>query len=299
MRRALHILKSTRFDAPLPCDRALSQVRAETGLDFGKARARAGFARGHLLDIVVYVPGGNGNRLETDAAEELVQLLVGEELFERWIGSVVATPTVRGGLLSVINDRAEDRSALPIETLLDSVRAAIAGLRLGLEQLSFADTTDTPEWFAFELSPEPAADYAAQDDLLFCSTRVPEPKKCFLHGERFFSGRFTASEALFTYLKYGTSETSLDARLAERSRFEQAIQRSVPESDGTVVGLGLGVRYAYIDLLLVDPDCARQRILPALRALGISKQSWLLFCDTELNAEFLPVYPGSPPPFCG
>jgi len=30
--------------------------------------------------------------------------LVGEELFERWIGNVVATPTVRGGLLTVINE---------------------------------------------------------------------------------------------------------------------------------------------------------------------------------------------------
>jgi len=297
--RALSILNSTRFDAPLPCDAARAQVHAKTGLDFTRARARAGFARGHLLDIVVYLPGGNGNQFETEAAEELVQLLVGEELFERWIGNVAATPTVRGGLLSVINETAEDRSALPIETLLDSVRAAIAGLKAGLEQPSFAYTTDASDWFAFELSPDPAADYAAQDDLLFCSTRTPEPKKCFLHGERFFSGRFTTSGALFTYLKYDTSEIGLEARLAERSRFEQEIQRIIPEGDGTVVGFGLGRRYGYIDLLLADPDCARQRVLPALRALGISRQSWVLFCDTELNSEFLPVYLGSPPPFGG
>jgi hypothetical protein len=295
--RALSILNSVRFDAPLPCERAISQVRLETGLDFSRARARAGFARGHLLDIVVYLPGGNGNSFETDAAESLVELLVGEELFERWIGNVVATPTVRGGLLAVINETAEDRAALPIATLLDSVRAAIAGLKLGLAQAAFAHSADSADWFAFELSPDTAADYAAQDDLLFCSTRVPEPKKCFLHGERFFSGRFTASSALFTYLKYDTSETGLEARLAERSKYEQLIQRVVPEREGTVVGIGLGVRYGYIDLLLADPDCARQSVLPALRALGISEQSWVLFCDTELNSEFLPVYPGSPPPF--
>jgi len=297
--RALAILSSARFDAPLPSDVAVSQVRAQTGVDFSRARARAGFARGHLLDVVVYLPGGNGNTLETEAAEDLVQLLVGEELFERWIGSVVATPTVRGGLLTVINENAEEQSALPIGSLLDSARAAIAGLKLGLVEPSFCHSVDTDDWFAFELSPEPAADYAAQDDLLFCSTRVPEPKKCFLHGERFFSGRFTTSGALFAYLKYATEETSLTARLAERSKFEQLLQRIMSERVGAIVGVGLGVRYGYVDLLLADPDCARQRLLPALRALGISQQSWVLFCDTELSSEFLPVYSGSLPPFRG
>ena len=299
MHRALSILSSAGFDAPLPCELALPLIRAKSGLHFQKARARAGFARGHLLDVVVYLPGGNGNPLETDAAEELVRLLVGEELFERWIGSVVATPTARGGLLTVLNQRAEDHSALPIEALLDSVRAAIAGLKLGLTELSFTHESHTDDWFAFELSPEPAADYAAQDDLLFCSTRVPELKKSFLRGERFFSGRFTASGALFTYLKYDTAQTRTETRIGERSKFEDLIGRSLAEQQGTIVGLGLGVRYGYIDLALVDPDCIQQRLLPGLRALGISKRSWVLFCDSELEAEYRPVYPDSPAPFFG
>ncbi len=103
---------------------------------------------------MVYLPGGNGNTLESEAAEELVRLLVGEELFERWIGSVLATPTVRGGLLTVLNENSEDRSALPIELLPDSVRAAITGLKAGLLGLSFGFASDTDDWFAFELSPE-------------------------------------------------------------------------------------------------------------------------------------------------
>jgi len=295
--RALAIITSARFDAPLPCPIALAQVRSKSGIDFQRARARAGFTRGHLLEIVVYVPGGNGHGLETEAAEELVRLLVGEELFERWIGSVQATPTVRGGLLTVLNEQAEERSALPLEMLLESVRAAIAGLKLGLAELSFADAAEADDWFAFELSPEPAADYAAQDDLLFCSTRVPELKKSFLRGEPFFSGRFTASGALFAYLKYETGAVGLEARIAERSSFEERIKGALGERDGTIVGLGLGVRYGYIDLALVDPDCARHRLFPELRTVAISKRSWVLFCDSELEAEYLPVYPDSPAPF--
>jgi hypothetical protein len=296
MHRAFSILRSARFAAPLGVGFALAQVRAESGLDFSRARARTGFARGHLLDVVVYLPGGNGSALESEAAEELVRLLVGGELFERWIGSVVAAPTVRGGLLPVLNEKAEERSALPIETLLETVRAAISGLTLGLQALSFAHAPDVDDWFAFELSPEPARDYAAQDDLLFCSTRVPELKKCFLRGEPFFSGRFTASNALFTYLKYDTLETGPEARIAERAKFEDLIKRELRHGQG-LVGAGVGIRYAYIDLALTDPDCARQSLMPALRALGISKRSWLLFCDSELSSEYLSVYPDSPAPF--
>lgn len=299
MHRALAILNSARFDAPLPHDAALSQIRAQTGLDFTKAKARVGFARGHLLDVVLYLPGGNGNTLESEAAEALTRLLVGEELFERWIGSVAATPTVRGGLLTVLNENADERSALPIATLLEAVRAAIAGLKQGLMEVSFPPAAEADDWFAFELSPEPAADYAAQDDLLFCSTRVPEPKKSFLRGEPFFSGRFALSGALFTYLKYETELVGSEARLSQRANFEQLVKRVLSERDGMMVGCGLGVRYGYIDLLLADPDCARQRLLPELRALGIAKRSWVLFCDFELEAEYLPVHADSPPPFCG
>src|SRR3954471_14067198 len=104
MHRALSMLSTALFAAPLPCAPAVLRIRAESGLDFGKARARAGFARGHLLEVVVYLPGGTGSRLESEAAEDLVRLLVGEEWFERWIGSVLATPTVRGGLLTVLNE---------------------------------------------------------------------------------------------------------------------------------------------------------------------------------------------------
>lgn len=299
MHRALSILNSARFAAPLPCDLSLSRIRAESGLDFSRARARAGFARGHLLDIVVYLPGGNGHRLESDAAEDLVRLLVGEESFERWVGSVLATPTVRGGPLTVLNPSAEDRSALPIEMLLDTVRAAIAGLKAGLLSSPLSRAADADDWFAFELSPEPAADYAGQDDLLFCSTRTPELKKCFLRGEPFFSGRFTASGALFAYLKYETLKSSPEARLAERGRFEALLTRILAECDGGVMGFGLGVRYGYIDLALTEPDWVQQRLLPELRALEISKRAWILFCDSELQGEHLPVYPDSPAPFRG
>ena len=292
MHRALEILRTAPFAEPLPCTAAVALLRAEMGVDFARARARCGFARGHLLDVVVYVPGGNGHSRESDAAEALVRSLVGEELFERWVGSVSATPTVRGGPLTVLNSESLEGSALPIDLLLETVRAAVAGLKLGLSPLPLHSTDDEPDWVAFELDPDPEAALGspAQDDLIVCSTRTPEAKKSFLQGEPFFSGRFSNSSALFTYLKYETSKAVPEERLAERTLFERIVRRVLLPDAGVLTGLGLGVRHSYIDLVLTDPDCARQRLLPALRAAGIPPRAWLLFFDSELEREFIPIH---------
>ena len=170
MQKAIRLLASARFVAPVAWTSAVLRIHAETGLDFARARARAGFSRGHLLDVVVSLPGGHGVASEVDAAEELVRLLVGEEVFERWVGKVSVTPAARGGPLKVLNAPTEEQNALPIEQLLESVRAAIAGLRASLPPLPPQPGAD--DWFAFELSPDPASDYTAQDDLVFCSRSI-------------------------------------------------------------------------------------------------------------------------------
>ncbi|HEX7453088.1 MAG TPA: hypothetical protein VF294_12415 [Polyangiaceae bacterium] len=298
MRRAFELVRAARFSAPLSCAAALAQVSRQSGLQLNKARARSGFGRGHLLDIVVYVPGGKGTPDETDAAEALVRLLVGEELFERWVGRVSATPTVRGGALTVLNTNAEERSALPVETLPETLCAAIAGLKQGLPEAVDAHAAND-DWVLFELEPEPAADFAAQDDLVVCSTRVPELKKCFLRGEPFFSGRFANSNVLYAYLKYDSLAGTTEARLAARARFEEAFSRSVRSEQAALVGLGLGVRYGYLDLAVTDFDCIGQQLLPGLRAAGIAQRAWLLFCDSELEREHVPVHSDSPEPYWG
>ncbi len=297
MHRALHLLRSARFDAALEPAAAVSRLRARKGLDFSRARVRAGFGRGHLLEVVVYLPGGSGGAHETDAAEELVRLVLGEQLFEHWVGRVSATPTVRGGALTVLNASSQANTALPLETLLETVSVAIAALARELPALPAS--SQEADWLMFELTPEPAPDYAAQDDLVLCSTRTPELKKSFLRGEPFFSGRFCANHALFGYLKYESSEAAAEARLSERARFEEAVACALGAEQGCVVGLGLGLRYCYIDLALLDADCVEQRLLPAVREAGMPRRAWLLFCDSELERECVPVFPDSPEPYWG
>jgi hypothetical protein len=297
--RALELLRCARFEPARPLADALARIHARYALDLSKSRARCGFSRGHLLDVVVYVPGGQGSKLEQEAAAELVESLVGEACFERWIGTVSATPTVRGGPLMVLNANAEERSAFPIQTLHEATLAAITGLKQGLAGEPSARLGPSEDWVLFELSPEPALDYAAQDDLLLASTRMPELKMTFLRGERVFSGRFSARDDLFGYLKYESSERTVEARLVERAALEDELGRALKPAHGALCGVGIGLRYVYLDLALSDPNCVEGAIFPALRARGMPKRAWLLFCDSELEHEWLGVHADTPEPFFG
>jgi len=299
MQRALSLLTSARFAASLEFSEALLRTRAKTGVDLSQARARSGFGRGHLLDVVVYVPGGTGNAVETEAAELAVRLLLGEELFERWLGRVSATPTVRRGPLTVLNTKRDDEDAFDLALLGEAVHAAVNGLKSGLPARAMAAHGSEEDWLLFELSPEPSPDYAAQDDLLLASTRTPELKKSFLRGEPFFSGRFSRAGELFLYLKYESPSPALEERLREREALEAALSSALAPDGGALIGTGLGLRYAYLDFAVADVGCVQGRVLGALRSAGIAKRAWLLFYDSELDREWIPVHPDGPPPYFG
>ncbi|HEX6766299.1 MAG TPA: hypothetical protein VF103_12495, partial [Polyangiaceae bacterium] len=61
-------LSPDRGAPPVEVTEALERVRGTNGIDFTSARARAGFSRGHLLDVVVSLPGGAGSDEERSAA---------------------------------------------------------------------------------------------------------------------------------------------------------------------------------------------------------------------------------------
>src|SRR5262245_43677315 len=86
---------------PLDLEAALEATRGRYGVDFRGARARAGVARGHLIDVILEQPGGSGDAREAEAAEAFVDALLGEARFDDWIGAVSVTPAPRGGLLRV------------------------------------------------------------------------------------------------------------------------------------------------------------------------------------------------------
>jgi hypothetical protein len=277
---------------------ALELVRAEHRVDLSAARVRAGFSRGHLIDVVVSLPGGRGNGAENDAVRELLVALLGEGRAMDWLGDVALEPAPRGGLLKVLDVRAPAvASFFPLAELPETFERAISSLDAGLPAEPLWSTGGEQLWTMLEASAEPADDYGAQDDLLLASTYLPEMLKCFLAGSPFASRRFSRQGELFSYLKVERHDGDPRLSLAARRVLEDALDAAlVSERAGRVVGSGLGVRYSYVDFALASVERALAVIAAVASRVGLPERSWLLFCDSELDDAWAPVHPRAPAP---
>jgi hypothetical protein len=107
-----------------PLSVALEAARQEHGLSLERASLRAGFGRGHLLELTLGIPGGNGGENEQNCAENLVRAVLGDRLFETWIGAVHVTPAPRFPSLRVLDVRAA-RNAGALRALRHRVRGEL------------------------------------------------------------------------------------------------------------------------------------------------------------------------------
>lgn len=278
---------------PRPLASALENLRRNAGLDLSRARFRAGFSRGHLLEVVLYLPGGTGSEQERASAERLIWDVLGESVANHWIGAVRVAQDTRDGPLRVVNEAGKEGPRLSLHSFAESVESGIRGVSAALPEAPAWSRAETDDWTLLELSPEGSSDWEAQDDLIITSTCEPEMLKCFLTGAPFSSRRFTRHDERYFYLKFA-SQGDLEERLAKRSSLEDALDRALVEARvGRVVGGGLGLAYTYVDFLVSprpeDLEVARD---VAARA-KLSDRSWILPFDDDLAAEWLEIVPGS------
>lgn len=268
---------------------ALATVKREHGFELDSGRARIGFSRGHLLELVIYGKGFGGRSDENAgcAAERLVEALVGERVLDDWVGQVDAEPLAGTGRLRVIAP--DETPTVPLAELAGTISSATESLRSGLPE-PLRDG-----WAMFETQPERADDYEAQDDIVLASSALPEMLKCYLEGAPFSSLRFTSRDHVFAYLKLDGENSGFEQRLQQRVALEDRLNSDAGTAT-TLVGNGLGLRYAYIDLELPADKDAIGRVCQVLRDAKVTRRAWLLFCDTEWSDEWVGVWPDSPPP---
>lgn len=270
-------------------------VARHAGVELRGARARAGFARGHLLEVTVYVPGGSGSASEQEVAEALVWDLLGERTADDWIGQVRAAAGPRAGPLRVLESSPEPNQ-FPLSELPATVSAAIAGLSAGLPDQPFWQREAVEEWTLFELTPEPADDWPDEDDLVLAATCVPELLKCHLEKAPFSSVRFSRHGESFFCLKYLSAGTT-EERLAARQGLEDALDRGlIAKRAGSVVGAGLGLRYAYVHLALADTRVGLGVVAEIARSLALPRRSWVLPFDSDFAGEWQEIWPDAPAP---
>ncbi|HKY37483.1 MAG TPA: hypothetical protein VJN18_16185 [Polyangiaceae bacterium] len=286
--------------AARPLDDALEEVKAQHGVDLSRASLRAGFSRGHLLEITLGVAGGTGSEIEQIAAENLVRKRLGERLFETWIGAVHVAPKPRGGPLRVLDVHAQ-RDELELGDLFDTVAAAAHGVLRGLPEVpcsaNGSATTESSQhldesWTMLEVEPLRGARGVDKDDLFLASTCMPELLRCYLDGAPCSSRRFSRTGEQFLFLSYADGEHASERRVARRSEIEAALSACLAEL-GAVTGVGLGVHTTYIDFALRNLETGLSRVVARLRDLDMPPQSFIQFFDSELSEEWLSISPDS------
>jgi hypothetical protein len=290
-------LAPNRGRAPLAPASALALVREHDALDFSGARARAGIARGHLIDIVVRLPGGRNAAGEQEAAERLVELVLGEARRADWVGSVTSLAAPRGGLLTVVQASPDEALFFPIDELEAAVDAAISGIHAGLPEGPLCELGGEHRWYLLELDVEAASEFPAQSDVALVSTFMPELVKCFLSGEPFASARFSRAGEVFAYLKYESREPDPRQALARRRILEDALDAAlVSERAGRVIGGGMGVLYSYIDFAFSNVGRALDAVRAVGTRVGLPERSWVQFFDSVLADEWVALAPHAPKP---
>ncbi len=268
---------------------ALSEVTRSHGVSLGRSSFRAGFGRGHLLEITLAIPGGAGAETEQIAAEALVRRVLGDRVFETWVGTVHAVPAPRGGPLRVLDTPASS-AGIQLQDLFATVAAAACGVLSGLLPEPLASSTTTETWTLLEIEPLAPGRGSSKDDLMLASSCTPELLRCFLDGAPCSSCRFSRVGERFLYLSYADADAPGEARVARRALVEACVSEALA-GFGAVTGVGLGLQTTYIDFALSDLDQGLPRLVLALRKCRLPEQSFVQFFDTELVEEWLSIWP--------
>lgn len=267
-------------------ERALAEVEQSFGASLARATLRAGFVRGHLLDVTLHVPELQTGEKPQLAAEMLVRRVLGDRLFETWIGEVRALPAPRGGPLRVLD--ANMPSRLSLSELYDTVAAGVRAVLSQFEHTSVQRLADGRHWTLLELEPLEEARGLNKDDLFLISTCTPELVRCYLEGTPCSSRRFTQSGAVFAYVAYADAG-AIAERMERRAELERAIVQALSDQ-ACVTGLGFGTRGTYVDLALLDVEWALARLVPALRARSVPNPCQIVFFDSQLADDCVSIW---------
>jgi hypothetical protein len=208
-------------------------------------------------------------------AHVLCETLLGEEVFDVWIGDIAVRQRPRG-------EGAAPAGSIPLSNLKEAVTSEIDRIRSELGSVSAASASES--WSVLELEPEEQPDYEGQADLFVAKTPNLDE-------------RFSGTGETFCYLKLDGSEGLDEEKFADKAEIEAAIDELlIPAGLGCQIGGGTGLRYSYIELALNDVERALPLIRERLARDNVPKRSWILFHHCERQTEWIGIYDDSPPP---
>lgn len=283
--RAPHDLPWEILDSKPPKDLAATSKILGSSLSDWRCRVQA--APHQQIAVHLGIPGCTGpwDRKAHQAALTVAQTLLGETLFQRWIGSVHSVPLE------------EFKGDGRLQGLLSEVEAVKKSLLERLPSKPLYTSIEGASWTLYRFNPHRRGDYPFRMDLVTGKSTFPELWKCIHSGIAFYSERFSRSGETFCYLKIdseeGFGEGGFESKIEAEDLLEEALQGA---RLGCVIGGGSGLRYQYIDLALVDVEAAVGIIARVLQEGKVPRRTWLLFFDDSLLGEWIPFHPKAPPP---
>lgn len=272
------------FRVPEDVEWANNNCEGRLNCKLDGVRASVSKGRNNRINVKYFFPDSFDDKLAGDAAFITSETLFGEEYLDKWIGAIEVT-------------REKEKRSVTLERLQPSVHSLIDAMRDQLPEKPCHEVLETTQWSGLELKPEEQDEYAQRDDQIFVTTMYPEMWQASRQDSLFFSDRFSRHGETFCYLKIDGEGADPNERLERRVAFEDALNTELLKFNlGGHIGGGMGVKYGYVDLALMDVKKAIPKIRAIAQAQKLPKRAWLLFFDCYWVSEWVGLWPETPPP---
>jgi hypothetical protein len=265
-------------------------VKGRVGLNIDGATVDASVAPGRKIDLFYSFPklAKKSEDERMQAAFVTTEVLLGEQVLDTWIGVIGLQDGATGS----------GSEPLPLGQAQTAVSTLIQGIYDQLPAARSQHVGGGENWSSIKLDPpEEADDYPGRSDLLVASTHNVELFQGIHGGFPFSSACHSKVNEVFCYLKLDAQQVDKSQIVAFRGRFEDALNQALLQANfGCCIGGGTGLRYSYIDLALTDLARGVPLVRDAMAKLQAPQRSWLLFHDDDLAAEWVGIYPQTPPP---
>ncbi len=264
-------------------------VEAKTGYTLPEVYLLSKRNEFNLIDltfIFLNVKDETSAKIAQHQSAVMVEHLLGEKVFDNWIGAI-----------EIGDHFPVDESHQHINQLADWIKTEITTIKQALPDSCFYERSNKNELTLYELEPDEKTVYPGQEDMILGKTVCVPLWENIKRNYSFNSERYSKTGEIFCYIKIYQSDGVQKETIETKSPIEEAIDNVlIPSKLGCTIGGGIGLQYTYIDLALVDLDNGVAAIIRVLQGRNVPKKSWILFFDSELEAEWIGIWDDSPAP---
>lgn len=218
---------------------------------------------------------------------EAISFLIGEKIQRIWMGS-----------FDIISQIPGDEKIHPLCDLPGFVDEKILEAKKRLPKEPYGIIDGMGEWVGIDFDTPENCDYTGRSDMVTMCTMVPEVIESYHNDIRFSSERFSNFDEIFCYLKMERWRENDEMDNEEyKTRLIDELNMGLRKNKiGMVTGAGTGLKYAYIDFVISNIYRGGRIIQSKLRKFKITKNAWIMFLDSSMEANWIGVYEDSPPP---